>query len=357
MTIVAETTRDRVLSMANHPPRLRAARLVAGYGAVACALPYLGIKIVWLAGGTLGVADPGLMRDASMLALNALTAGMDLAGIGIALAFTHQWGFRIPAWLLLPPMWVASGLLVKFVVWVPIIYALGALAPDSLPRVAGGPVQPWVYAIVYVGFAGLGIGLMLAFLFHARVRWADALGPATDAFRTSSTVDVLAPLANTAALLALALGLLHLGWAFGATVGLTEEAAARRTIFGSLMNAIDAATMLSAAAGVLMIVHRLGRTTPFLVPVVMTWVGAGSLFAWGLWPLINVLGRTALLRGAPQSGLVDLVRLLCVLVGLTIGLLTLFVLAERCSLGRQTARGGQSVSTCPSSGAAREGAI
>ena len=330
---VQAVTRDGELSATNHPRRLRVARLAAGYGAIACALPYLGLKLVWLGGGTLGIADRALMRDASMLALNALTAGMDLVGMGIVLAFTHQWGLRIPAWLLLPPMWAASGLLAKFIVWVPIA-AITALASGSLPRVAGGPVQPWVYAVVYVGFAGLGIGLMLAFLLYARARWADVLQPTTVAFQASATLDVQVPLANTAALLAIALGVLHLGWAFGATVGLSEEATRHRTILGSLINAIDAAMMLAAAAGVLMIVHRRARRAPFLVPLAMTWVGAGSLFAWGLWPLINVLGKTALLRGAQRMGLVDLVHLLCVLVGLTIGLLTLFVLAERRSYGR-----------------------
>jgi hypothetical protein len=91
------------------------ARFFIGYGAIACALPYLALKLVWLAGGQLGVADAAMMRDPSMVALNALTAFMDLVGIAIALAFTHQWGLRIPAWLVLPPMWVATGLLSKFV--------------------------------------------------------------------------------------------------------------------------------------------------------------------------------------------------------------------------------------------------
>jgi len=325
---------DQQLSATTHPRRLRVARLIAGYGAIACALPYLALKSVWLGGGTLGVADRTMMRDASMIALNALTAGMDLVGIGIALAFTHRWGLRIPAWLLLPPMWVATGLLARFVVWVPITATINALASDSLPRVAGGPVQPWVYVIVYIEFAGLGVGLVLAFLLYAWTRWADTLRSTTGAFQPGATHDVQVPLANTTALLAIAAGVLHLAWAFGATVGLSEEAAARRTILGSLINAIDAAMMIGAAAGVLMMVHRLGRNTPFWVPLAMTWVGAGSLFAWGLWPLINVLGQTALLRGAEQMVLVNLVNLLCVLVGLIMGLLILFALAERRAPGR-----------------------
>lgn len=71
-----------------------AMRLIVGYGAIACAVPYLCLKVVWLTGGQLGAADASTMRDASMVALNAVTAGMDLVGIAIALAFTHAWGQR-----------------------------------------------------------------------------------------------------------------------------------------------------------------------------------------------------------------------------------------------------------------------
>jgi hypothetical protein len=152
-----------------NPERLRLARLAAGYGAIVCALPYLTLKIVWLAGGTLGVADRRLMGGAGMFALNLLTAGMDLVGIAIVLAFTHQWGLRLPTWLLLPPMWVATGLLARFVVGVPAAALANALTSNSIP-VAGGPVQPWVYVVVYSGFAGLGIGLIVAFLLYAMTR-------------------------------------------------------------------------------------------------------------------------------------------------------------------------------------------
>ena len=160
----------------------RTARTIAGYTAIVSALPYLALKMIWLAGGTLGVADTAMMHDTSMVALNAITAGMDLVGIGLALAFTHQWGLRIPAWLLLPPMWVATGLLARFIVAVPIAVVVGWLMPAAVPRVIGGPVAPWVYAVVYTEFAGMGVGLIAAFFFYARVRWvtlSDAPAAAT----------------------------------------------------------------------------------------------------------------------------------------------------------------------------------
>ena len=89
------------------------------------------------------------------------------------------------------------------------------------------------------------------------------------------------------------------------------------------------AGILSVAAGVLMMVHGIGRRVPFWLPLAMTWVGSGAMFGWGLWLMINVLGQTALLRGAESMALVHLAGLLRLVVGLVMGLLTVFLLAER----------------------------
>ena len=87
--------------------------------------------------------------------------------------------------------------------------------------------------------------------------------------------------------------------------------------------------MIAAGAGVLMMIHRIGESLPRWLPLAMTWAGTGSLFGWGLWQTINVLGETALMQGADGGAFVKLVGLLRLLVGLVMGLLTLFVIAER----------------------------
>jgi hypothetical protein len=311
-------------------------RILVGYGAIVCALPYLALKIIWLTGGQLGVANPGVMHDGSMIALNAITAGMDLVAIAIALAFTHRWGLRIPAWLVLPPIWVATGLLVRFVVGVPLAMIAAALASGAAPRATGGPVQPWVYAVVYTEFAGMGSGLMLAFVLYARTRWNFVFRSKTQDAPSGATHVIQVPLANAAASMAAATGVLHLAWAFGATFGLGAEQVAQRTIASHLLNLIDAATMIAAAAGVLLMVHRprrqlrRPRQLPFWIPLTLTWVGGGSLFAWGLWQLINVLGDTALMRGRNSTmALSNLLALVQLLAGQVIGLVMLFALAER----------------------------
>jgi hypothetical protein len=184
----------------------RLVRPLVGYTAIACALPYLALKIIWLAGGELGVANADMMRDARMVALNVVTAGMDLVGIAIALAFTHAWSQRLPAWPLLPPAWVAMGLLVRFVLAVPLIAIARLLTLSGTPAMASGvaapsaagPVQSWVYVLVCGEFVGLGIGLSLAFVLDEQVRWCgvfrpvdvDALQARSDAMTPDATRDL-----------------------------------------------------------------------------------------------------------------------------------------------------------------------
>jgi hypothetical protein len=98
---------------------------------------------------------------------------------------------------------------------------------------------------------------------------------------------------------------------------------------GSLINGIDGALMIGAAAGVLMMVHRIGSHIPLWLPLAMTWIGAGSMFGWGSWQMVNVLGQTALVRAADGMALVNLLGLVRLVVGLVMGLLTVFLIAER----------------------------
>jgi hypothetical protein len=68
------------------PGRWEVARLVAGYGAIASALPYLALKMTWLTGRDLGVIDRRVIEDPGMISRNAVTAGFDVVAIAVALA-------------------------------------------------------------------------------------------------------------------------------------------------------------------------------------------------------------------------------------------------------------------------------
>jgi hypothetical protein len=274
-----------------------------------------------------------MMHDASMVALNVVTAGMDLVAVGMALAFTHEWGRKIPAWLVLPPMWVASGLLARFVAEVPAVAAVAALAVRSSGRPVAGPVQPWVYTLVYAGFFGMGVGLMLAFILYVRVRWSDVFQAGAQSSPRTRTHSVQAPLAAAAATMAAAAAALQLAWAFGSGIGLPSQVAAARTAASSLINALDACIMIAGAAGVLMMVHGIGRRVPFWIPLTLTWVGGAFLFAWGAWHMTVLLGNTPLASGAGAMVLVNVAALVRLIAGLLIGVLMLFVVADRATAG------------------------
>ena len=123
----------------------------------------------------------------------------------------------------------------------------------------------------------------------------------------------------------------HLAWAFGATIGLRPDLAAGRTLSSYVLNAIDAAMGIGAASGILLMVLGRDRRIPYRAAVVTAaWIGSGFLFAWALWHLINVLGETALVRDRVEGmALINVLSLLRLLAGLLIGLLSLFLLADR----------------------------
>src|SRR5882672_8573046 len=101
-------------------PRMHLARAIAGYGAIVFMFPYLALKVAWLSGNAVGFNDGSLVSKPGMIAANAISFGMDFVAVGLALTFTHRWGLRVPAWLVLFPMWVATGFLPPAVLIAPL---------------------------------------------------------------------------------------------------------------------------------------------------------------------------------------------------------------------------------------------
>lgn len=300
--------------------RLQKTRLIVGYAAVLGTLPYLLLKIAWLSGSTVGFTDTSLADDGSLYVLNVVTAGMDFVAILVALAFTHAWGRRVPAWLVLVPIWVGTGLLLPVTVVLPMAFTS-----------RGSPfLEPWVQPLVYSGFAWQGVTLLAAFALYARVRWASVFAVRTGDVPRGATHPVQVVLANGAAALSFAVAALHLAHAAGSGLGLPAGAVldpASRVVEG-----MHGGMALLAGGGILWLAHRAGPRLPFWLPVALTWVGAGAAFAWGLWGTVNVLGSTVLgSGGAPLGALHNLGK---VLAGLVIGLTALMLLAEQRSVAR-----------------------
>jgi len=294
------------------PQRLWRLRQIVCYATVAACVPYLFLKIVWIAGGDLGVKGTTDMHSGSVVAANIITLGMDAVAVVIALAFAHPWGMRVPAWLMLVPIWVGTGLLAPFVLGLPLGLAVQAVVGGSpAPDDHGNGLHAWVFVVVYGGFILQGIALLAGFVLHARVRWADLFAMRTRELKQGSTRALQVLVVNGAAVVAAVFGVVHLVWAFGgkAAGGAGAETATQRTFVG-----VIGPLAFLGAAGALALIHRRGpeRLLPTLVA---TWLGAGAMFAAGL-------------LGAGADGFASAVATYGTIAGLLLGIAGLLALIE-----------------------------
>ncbi|GAA1283324.1 hypothetical protein GCM10009609_55110 [Pseudonocardia aurantiaca] len=74
------------------PAPVRPGHRALGWLAAAGTLPYVLLKCLWLTGSTVGTRDPAFLADPVIHTMNAVTLGMDLVVVALALALTHRWG-------------------------------------------------------------------------------------------------------------------------------------------------------------------------------------------------------------------------------------------------------------------------
>ncbi|MFG2086654.1 MULTISPECIES: hypothetical protein [unclassified Spirillospora] len=325
MTVTAQPFTGRTRIARGGPGRLR---LVVCAATIAACVPYLTIKIAWLSGSTVGWNDTDAAKESALYVGNAITMGMDAMAVAVALAFTFRWGMRIPAWLVLMPIWVAAGLLAPIVLAVPLGSVLQVLFSSEPLSASGGALQGWVYGVVYTGFTVQGLGLLAAFVLYARHRWADVFTVRTRDVPKGATHRVQALLARAAGVLAVLFAVVHLFWAFGGTAGLTAEQVDHRNVVQHLVDGTAALLALAGATALLVIVQRAGRPGRFVVPLAAAWVGAAATFAWSLYGLLVTLSHPGFLDGESTAAL-DLTALCGVLAGVLMGVTGAFLLAER----------------------------
>jgi hypothetical protein len=265
---------------------MRIIRYVAGYAAVAAALPYVVLKISWLTGSTVGFNTATPVED-GFDELNAATMVMAMVAIAVALALTHRWGERLPAPLVLFPMWVGSGLLGPILIGVPVAVAIAGIRGE--PIFDGGIVEGWIYKMVYAGFIVQGAALLTAFALYARRRWASIHIGRSDA------LGVL--LGTTAGLLLFGVGSLYLVW-----------------IADSPLNGVMGVLSVLGGVAMLMLVRGKGGWGA----IVFAWLGSGANFAWGLWVTVNALASSPVGSAVPAA--MKLVQFLSVLTGMLAGL-------------------------------------
>jgi hypothetical protein len=293
-------------------------RLALCYVTIAACVPYLTIKIAWLAGSTVGWNDVEAAKDSTLYVGNAITMGMDAVAVVVALAFTYPWGRRIPAWLVAVPIWIATGLLAPIVLGVPLGTVLQFLSGQPQQSGQGGEgLQGWVYAVVYTGFTLQGLGLLTAFVLYARDRWSRLFslrtadlpggGPGLPVQRFL-TLGAVAPAAVYAAL--------RLYWAFG---GRSE------TVVQHTVGAVWGLLALAGVGGLFVLAVRNER--PAWIPLTAAWTGAGATFAWSFYMSLVTLAKPAAFDTRTTAA--EAMAMVCgVLAGLIMGLAGAFFLKD-----------------------------
>ncbi|MFE4611091.1 hypothetical protein ACFRK5_22530 [Streptomyces niveus] len=261
---------------------VRALRAVA----IASCLPYITLKILWIAGDRTGVPDGSALLDhrARMAVANGVSVVLDATVVVLALLLTQPWGRRVPAWLLVLPMWVAAGLLAPIMTGYPLQLA-ASVVEGSRPAPSNSEpfLDAWVFGVVYGGFILQGLTLGALFVRYARRRWGHlwrgAVGdpPATTAIRATVTAG---------SLLALLPAVTHLLWAAGATTGLSADRVESRSTDFYLVEGVNGLFAVVAVVGTLLLVLQFRGGGPGAGlsprwPLAAAWVGSGTLGCWG----------------------------------------------------------------------------
>ncbi|MFD0413521.1 hypothetical protein [Streptomyces sp. NPDC127108] len=278
--------------------------------AVAACLPYLSLKVAWIAGSHIGIPDGSSLLDhrGLMAVANSVTVLMDGAVIVLALLLTRPWGRRVPAWLLGLPMWAATGLLLPIMAGFPTQLAVRAFGgsvdtPEETGRAAF--LDDWVFGVVYGGFILQGLSLGTLFVLYARDRWGHLwrgrmwdlpkAGPGGRAPRVCAVV---------AAVLALYPAGLRLLWAGGSTFGLNESRVAERTSDFHVLSVLEFGYLAAAVAGALVLAFRRLPALPVKVPLALAWAGSGAVACWGGWLFVATLAGSGDVAEQPTSAMV-----------------------------------------------------
>ncbi|MEU3935283.1 hypothetical protein AB0E85_25120 [Streptomyces sp. NPDC029044] len=303
----------------------RTRRVLRAVAVVSCA-PYLALKAAWIAGSHVGIpAGSALLDDRLAMALiNGFSVLVDSGVIVLALVLTRPWGLRVPAWLLVFPVWVATGLLAPIMAGFPaqlVVKWFGGGAP-SAGREAF--LDEWVFAVVYTGFIAQGLALGGLFALYARDRWGHLWRGRVRELPAGS----LGPAHRVLAVLALPPLTLHALWACGVSAGLGEGRAADRGSDFYVLEALYVVFLLAALAGAVLLAFRRGGALPVSVPLALAWVGSGAVACWGGWLSLASLSGVADLADRPTP-LMHLAYAGQMLVGLLVAAIGAYHVAER----------------------------
>ncbi|MFI1656699.1 hypothetical protein ACH4ZU_17620 [Streptomyces sp. NPDC020472] len=267
---------------AGHRPSA-ARRALRALAILAC-VPYISLKVVWVAGGRLGIPAGSVLLEhpRMMMIANAVSVVADVLVVALALLLTQAWGRRFPAWLLALPMWAATGLLAPIMTGYPAQLAVALLTGDEK---AAAPAEPfldeWVFGVVYGGFILQGLALGTLFALYARDRWGRLWRGRLGELSARTSGPGARALAVAGAAVALVPATLHLLWATGATTGLSARLIAERDSDDHVLEATRLVFLLVAVVLTLLLVLRRPARLRVRTTLVLAWTASGAAGCWG----------------------------------------------------------------------------
>ncbi|MFJ3901797.1 hypothetical protein [Streptomyces sp. NPDC090025] len=259
--------------------------------AIAACLPYITLKTVWIAGGRAGIPDGSVLLDhpTLMVVANGLSVVADAAVVVLALLLTRPWGLRVRAWVLVLPLWAATGLLAPIMLGYPAqVLAkllLPPLAPSGTSSTPGTPedgfLDPWVFPVVYGGFIVQGLCLGALALRYARDRWAPLWRGRLGELPSALTGPGVRAVAVAGGLLALGPVALRLLWAAGLTRGLSPGLVAVYDSDHAVVDVTRAVLLAVAAVSTPLLVLRRPARLRVRTAVALSWVASGGAGCWG----------------------------------------------------------------------------
>ncbi|WP_432489220.1 ZIP family transporter [Kineococcus sp. SYSU DK018] len=157
----------------------------------------------WLAGSVVGLqSEIGIseLHSARVVLGNVVTIVLELAAVGLAVAMTRPWGRRVSGWVVVVLAGGATGLLAPILLALTLGSALQLAATGALRTDGMDDLSPWVLALVYGGFALLGVGLAKLAWHYVLDRWQRVLdGPPRPPAPWANVVGALALLPFAAA--------------------------------------------------------------------------------------------------------------------------------------------------------------
>ena len=242
-------------------------------------VPYVVLKISWLVGGGVGLRDPALMQTTTYVVANSITVVLDLVVVALAWVLALAPPRRLLV-VLAPLVWGATGLMVTPVLSAAVIAVAG---DPSTERLAGDALYAWVYAVVYVGFAIQGVGIVTLFGVQVVRAW-----PWLFARRSARISPILVGGASAGALTGLGFLLLASG--------------VERVWFGPAVSA-DAERGSWVVTGLLCLAGALGSVAAVrsfgLFAIACAWLGTGAMVCWSGFNLLVAAVDAAVAESTP----------------------------------------------------------